>query len=492
MNKFNIKTSILEFFKSIHNYEALLLKYFRGYEEIISYSDEHFYGGNLQVMKIRGKPISDVLKFSIIPHDGRTEIIENTNLPEVEFIISELRKLKQAESESSVCIITPHTNQQKLLMEMIGTLPERDYFFDKLKLKIMTFDTCQGEERDIVFYSMVATEESDRLWGVFIKDLGADNAYEKIKAQRLNVGFSRAKECMHFVLSKSQDKYSGSIGDALVHYRDVREDAKKKPSVSELDPRSEMERKVMHWFCQTRFYKESKDDIEFKPQFEIGKFLKQLDETYSHPNYKVDFLLVYRDKSDREHKIIIEYDGFKEHFEDIDEVNELNYEHYYSDEDVYRQKVLESYGYKFLRINRFNIGANPIQTLDDRIAKLVKHRRTRNILLSSIHKTFEGLQNGEKKECPGCQMIKNLDDFRNASLITGYGRFCRKCKGEARSARTRKTGGKATKRGSFGDVEAKKIICPKCGSNMILRNGRYGRFYGCSKFPYCHGTRSYR
>jgi len=492
LRKFNIKTSILEFFKFIHNYEAQLLKYFRGYEEIISYSDKHFYGGDLQVMKIRGKPISDVLKFSIIPHDGRTEILQNTNVPEVEFIISELGKLKQVESKSSVCIITPHTNQQKLLMEMIGTLPERDYFFGELKLKIMTFDTCQGEERDIVFYSMVATEESDRLWGVFIKDLGPADAYGKIKAQRLNVGFSRAKECMHFVLSKPLKKYTGSIGHALRYYDRVLEAAKKKPSVSELDPRSKMELKVMHWFHQTRFYKENKDDIEFKPQFEIGKFLKQLDETYTHPSYKVDFLLLYRDKSDREHKIIIEYDGFKEHFEDIDEVNELNYEQYYSDEDVERQKVLESYGYKFLRINRFNIGANPIQTLDDRMGKLLKQRKTRNMLLSSIHETFEGLQNGEKKECPRCQMIKNLDDFRNASLITGYGRFCRKCKGEARSARTRKTGGKATKRGSFGDVEAKKIICPKCGSNMILRNGRYGRFYGCSKFPYCHGTRSYR
>ena len=29
----------------------------------------------------------------------------------------------------------------------------------------MTFDTCQGEERDIIFYSMVATEEDDQFVG---------------------------------------------------------------------------------------------------------------------------------------------------------------------------------------------------------------------------------------------------------------------------------------------------------------------------------------
>ncbi|UCH05343.1 MAG: hypothetical protein JSW05_04040 [Candidatus Thorarchaeota archaeon] len=59
----------------------------------------------------------------------------------------------------------------KLAMEMISKTPDRDHFLDVNKLKIMTFDTCQGEERDIIFYSMVATGESDRLWGVFIKNL---------------------------------------------------------------------------------------------------------------------------------------------------------------------------------------------------------------------------------------------------------------------------------------------------------------------------------
>ncbi|MBI3584540.1 MAG: topoisomerase DNA-binding C4 zinc finger domain-containing protein [Nitrospinae bacterium] len=24
---------------------------------------------------------------------------------------------------------------------------------------------------------------------------------------------------------------------------------------------------------------------------------------------------------------------------------------------------------------------------------------------------------------------------------------------------------------------------------MVLRNGKYGKFYGCSKYPYCKGTR---
>ena len=28
-------------------------------------------------------------------------------------------------------------------------------------------------------------------------------------------------------------------------------------------------------------------------------------------------------------------------------------------------------------------------------------------------------------------------------------------------------------------------ICPRCGHSLILRNGKYGNFYGCSNYPNC-------
>ena len=485
LGKFNIKTSILEFFEFITNYNAQLLKHFRGYKEIISYSNKYFYQDSLQVMKIRGKSIDDVIKFSIIKHDCKKEIAQNTNTLEAEFIISELKKLKEVDSNQSVGIITPHTNQQKLLVELINRIPEKDYFYDKLKLKIMTFDTCQGEERDIIFYSMVATEEDDHLWGVFIKNLSDVDIEEdgKIKAQRLNVGLSRAKETMHFVLSKPIDKYNGSIGEAIRHYHFILDEAKKERNVSEVDEKSKMEPEVMNWFYQTDFWKKHKDNIEFIPQFELGKYLKQLDKTYNHPSYKVDFLLVYKDETHKEHKIVIEYDGFREHFKEIDEVNEFNYQDYYTDSDVYRQKVLESYGYKFLRINKFNIGNDPISKLNDRISALIKNGIEKNNVINHIHSTIEGLQNGEMKECPKCKEIRDYKDFRDPDLITGYGRFCCHCKGYTLVDKPAHDNIKDD-REAIGEK-----TCPKCGSKMILRKGRYGKFYGCSKFPYCRGVR---
>ena len=30
--------------------------------------------------------------------------------------------------------------------------------------------------------------------------------------------------------------------------------------------------------------------------------------------------------------------------------------------------------------------------------------------------------------------------------------------------------------------------CPSCGSDMRIRNGKYGEFWGCSKYPNCTQT----
>lgn len=363
---FDIKNSILKFSRFIRNYECQLKKHFRCYPEIISYSDKYFYDNTLQCMKIRGKQIEDVIKIEVIDHDGKLDESKNTNELEAKHIVKKLQEFKENEIEQSLGIITPHREQVTLLFDKINELPERDWLFGKCKLKIMTFDTCQGEERDYIFYSMVATKEKDRLNWIFLKDFSSisDEIDGTIKSQRMNVGFSRAKECVHFVLSKPIEEFQGEIRNALLHYQNELKIGKKR-IVKKLD--SKMEYEIDEIFHNTKFYKENKEKIEFIPQFELGKYLRQLNKDYNHPNYKVDFLLIINGL-----KIVIEYDGFREHFVEREEVNESNYKYYMKDDDIYRQKVLEGYGYKFLRINRFNIGDNPIETLDSRLQDLVK------------------------------------------------------------------------------------------------------------------------
>lgn len=31
--------------------------------------------------------------------------------------------------------------------------------------------------------------------------------------------------------------------------------------------------------------------------------------------------------------------------------------------------------------------------------------------------------------------------------------------------------------------------CPRCGGELVLRNGKYGPFYGCSNYPECRYTK---
>lgn len=45
----------------------------------------------------------------------------------------------------------------------------------------------------------------------------------------------------------------------------------------------------------------------------------------------------------------------------------------------------------------------------------------------------------------------------------------------------------AIRDGNGGDGKA--VVCPECGSPMVLRHGKYGDFYGCSHYPKCRCTR---
>ncbi len=398
---FDIKYSILKFSKSIQNYKCQLRKHFRWYPEHISYSNKYFYGGTLQCMKIRGKAIDDILKIDVIPHDGLIDVSRNTNMLEIDFIIERLRSFYDAWIKQSLGIISPHNDQVALLQDKIWELPFKDYLFEDCKLKIMTFDSCQWEERDYIFYSMVASDQKDRLKYIFIKDLASQDIEEDggVKAQRLNVWFSRAKETMHFVLSKPISEFSWEIKNALLHYQNEIE-VWRKVVLEGTDINSPMEKKIQEYFFDTQFYKDNHWDLELIPQFNLWAYLKQLDRTYNHPAYKVDFLVIFN-----EDKLVIEYDGFKEHFGDLSNVTAENHERYMKADDIYRQKVLEGYGYQFLRINKFNIWEDPVQTLSDRLENVFKKKRVESSSLDSLHDQIDRLQDWDQRACQSCGKI---------------------------------------------------------------------------------------
>lgn len=139
--------------------------------------------------------------------------------------------------------------------------------------------------------------------------------------------------------------------------------------------------------------------------------------------------------------------------------------------------------YRFLRINRFNVGKNPVQTLNDRLYDLLTKERRSNSAIESLHFVIDGIESGDLKECPKCKELKPLSDFENKTLASGRSRFCAACRPKPslghRQART-------VAQTTPAIYSAKK--CPRCNSAMVMRHGRRGRFWGCTKFPYCRGT----
>lgn len=483
---FDIKNSILDFVERICNYEVMLKKYFRWYKEIISYSNKFFYGNDLQVMKIRWKHIDEVLRFEFIEVDRSRDIKPNTNSGEIEFIISELTKLKESWIKKSVGIITPHTNQQKALSEAINKVPESNYFYEKLDLKIMTFDSCQWEERDIVYYSMVATKDDDRLRWVFIKDLNEiDNEEEgKLKAQRLNVWFSRPKETMVFVLSKPINDFNWEIRKTLEHYREEKEKCIKNGDFS--DDVDFKNNKILQILSNTDFYKENSKNIKILSNFQLWDYIKQLDPYYEHPKYKFDFLLVYTNDKWKDTKIFFEYDDFENN---VDSIENKNSDNYLSESDVFKEKSMEAYWYKFLRVNDFSLWEYPERTLNSKLEELTGIKVNKKTdydweILQDVQEIAKWLEDWTYKICNKCGEVKKLEEFYDSSLKTWYSKNCHSCKVQAK---VDKKYNKIIPKNPGYPSEALQP-CPKCWWKMILRYSKYWYFYGCKKYPSCFGV----
>ena len=71
--------------------------------------------------------------------------------------------------------------------------------------------------------------------------------------------------------------------------------------------------------------------------------------------------------------VILEYDGFEHHFKDTGFVNETNFDKFYIEEDIERRKTIESYGYPFIRLNKFLLD-DAVTYLNDELERYCKKK----------------------------------------------------------------------------------------------------------------------
>ena len=89
-----------------------------------------------------------------------------------------------------------------------------------------------------------------------------------------------------------------------------------------------------------------------------------------------------------------------------------------------------------IRVNRFNMGSDPVSSLDKKLNDLIdeyvnvkKKVGTITRLREKTTESIVGLENKTHKVCRDCKEIRPIEDYYDPNLISGYGVICTSCKG---------------------------------------------------------------
>lgn len=165
--KFNYRTkSVLDYIIEgtvDSNQISVLDEHYRSLPEIISFSNTHFYDHSLLVMndlpKYREKTSVHLLDVKGVKHTkGFNEIEAEAIIAEILVIVDDEKAIGTKQS-STLGVISPFSDQVKYIGNLIKTkLSLRE--IKKHKIRIGTPYSFQGDERDIVFISLVVDDDT--------------------------------------------------------------------------------------------------------------------------------------------------------------------------------------------------------------------------------------------------------------------------------------------------------------------------------------------
>jgi len=188
------RKSLFDFANSTPNVAAVMLRdQYRSSEEIVDYINNSFYQGKLRVsadpngFKVpqgakAGLTWSDV-PGQVSPHSDRP----NVNPAEVKAIIAHLKEvLVEQKYTGTVGIISPFRVQVAALQQALrDALPQE--VWERANLRVATVDGFQGQERDLILFSLV----------VHARSATTAKSFLQRDWRRLNVAISRARAVAH-------------------------------------------------------------------------------------------------------------------------------------------------------------------------------------------------------------------------------------------------------------------------------------------------------
>ncbi len=129
-------------------------------------------------------------------------------------------------------------------------------------------------------------------------------------------------------------------------------------------------------------------------------------------------------------------------------------------------------------------GAEMLWPRTSSLREAIASERRQKCAVANIHSAILGLQNGDVKECRNARVCTILTISGIKRLFQRWGRFCKHCKSQQVITPLRRDRTSPSTSTQYGPKP-----CPQCNSKMILRRGRYGPFYGGSRYPCCKGIR---
>ncbi|MDE0472043.1 MAG: AAA domain-containing protein [Ekhidna sp.] len=313
---------------------TVLREHFRCMPEIIEFSNRHFYapdGKGLYPLKQYSENRLEPLE-TVFCSNGYTEgrgarII---NEPEANHIAETIGKLVEDENYNgkTIGVITLQGNQQASVIEnrLLKRIGEKE--FHKRKIVCGNSSSFQGDERDIIFLSLVTAHNHNRSALVKPED-----------ERRFNVAVSRAKEQIYLFHSVQLDDLSNTNDlryKLLDHFKNYNsyQPIFNTPIERRMGTQPEP---FDSWFEVDVYNDIVRKQLSIIPQYEVAK-----------GRYKIDMVALLSDGT----KIAIECDGDKWH----------GPEQY--QKDIMRQKVLERCGWQFFRVRGYEYYTNREKALE--------------------------------------------------------------------------------------------------------------------------------
>ena len=306
-----------------------LREHFRSVPEIIGYSNRTSYDN--QILPLRDSN-SSILKPAIIDYkvNGKRDEKSKINRVEAETIVSLIEAclaMKEYKNSTFGVISLLGDEQAELIQNLIvKRIPATE--IENHKILCGNSASFQGDERDIMFISLVDSSEENK--SLRLVGEGVEGAIRK----RYNVAISRAKDQLWIVHSIDKNNLKeGDLRKELFEYIDsLKENVFDKTAIENITA-SDFENEVARHLSEKNY--------TVKQKWRVG-------------SYDIDMVAIYDDK-----KIAIECDG-----------KTLNHTEEEVIANLEEQEILERCGWEFIRVRASEYFRNPEKAIKDLIIQL--------------------------------------------------------------------------------------------------------------------------